>query len=326
LLQVAQDRHRPVTLDEDPVDEVRPGERELVSLDRLALVAEQGVSLVPERLADVDSHDVVPPGRRIRSNPSAAAGANFSTGSGRYGSVPRPDGRSLRDSRACRRWRSNAAGPPDRDQIDARRPDTDWAVAIDAELAQGRGHLASSARAQAEAASCHIDEILDGLVPGLVRLRPDLVRRRKPERLQECQYVEGGRDLRSDKTVKAFPKRIQRSERVTSGELHHDEPTRVRSERGDERPKVRDVVQHVMTCHHVSWPDLAGDVRPAATDRAHRCAEPGGGLDQDAQQLLIAVDSGNSGRTWQKRKTRGAGAGADIENEPDVARASEARW
>ena len=61
LLQVAKDCHGPVALNEHSVDEVRAGEGELVPLDGLALVVEEGISLVPECLADIDAHDVEPP-------------------------------------------------------------------------------------------------------------------------------------------------------------------------------------------------------------------------------------------------------------------------
>ena len=60
LLKIPQHRHRPVGLHEDPVDKVRPRQRELVPLDRLALVAEERVGLVPECLADVDPHGADP--------------------------------------------------------------------------------------------------------------------------------------------------------------------------------------------------------------------------------------------------------------------------
>ena len=97
LLQVAQNRHGPVAVDEDPVDKVRSGERELVALDRLALVAEQGVSLVPERLADVDSHCVVPPGQRVSAEPIPPVRGRVLRRTSRRRFRPRPLGRSCGD-------------------------------------------------------------------------------------------------------------------------------------------------------------------------------------------------------------------------------------
>ena len=47
LLQVAKDRHRPVAVDQDTVYEVRPRQAQAGALDRLALVVEEEVSLVP---------------------------------------------------------------------------------------------------------------------------------------------------------------------------------------------------------------------------------------------------------------------------------------
>ncbi len=96
--------------------------------------------------------------------------------------------------------------------------------------------------------------------------------------------------------METFPEWIQPNERVASCELDHDEPAGMVRERRDERPKVRDVVQHVMARHHVSWLDLLGDVRPAATDPEHCLAEPLGVAREDAQQLLIAVDCGHRDR------------------------------
>ena len=178
-------------------------------------------------------------------------------------------------------------------------------VRLDAELAAGprRPRRLGSGRRQSRrlVTSTRSSKVScsDSRRPG-----PDLVRRSEPERLQDRR----ARRRRSGPRAGRRPwKRSQSGFRDVSGWRAVISTTTSRrawrGELGDERPEVRDVVQHVVAGHHVSRRDIARDVRPAPADLERpavpsRSALPARTLSSSwsLSTAVIAVARGASGR------------------------------
>ena len=75
-----------------------------------------------------------------------------------------------------------------------------------------------------------------------------------------------GRRGRTFDAPEVAPQRRQTRLRVRLGEFHHDPPSRVLGERGDERLQVRNVVCDVRAHCDVRAIDRAGDIGPPAVD------------------------------------------------------------
>ena len=123
--------------------------------------------------------------------------------------------------------------------------------------------------------------------------RPHLVRRGQPERLQQldqvlCRRRPSGRAMPWNRSQSGF--RDVSGCRAVISTTH--EPPGMARELGHERLEVRDVVEHVMTGHHVGRcrhrrRPRASDRRPSSTS----CADPArAAAPSTREQLRIAVD------------------------------------